>query len=224
MSHSEKNVQHIAAEIHRGLVGSSLSCIGLHGTSVQTLIQAIDTGYIPGAGSNNFQGPDFPQVGDLYYCPFPTRRVLELYGPKLQQDLRTYSPSFDAENYAGDISRSHFVLSMLGLSLDDGESEDYARDFTDHNDGISQKQAKEYFLKSFSPTILDKVENAAKRISGIVLGIHEDALYEYIDDYGDQGGIDRRLHTNIGFAIGFVRGVRVLDPISNGLLTRRLQT
>jgi len=227
MSDKEKYKAHIEGELARGLVGKWRRCIGLHGTSVHTITYAINTGVVPGATAETYADLRFPQRGDLYYYPYPTRRILGLYDREQQSKLKKYPALWRVQRSAEILASIHHVLHALRLPIENPEFHSQAAALIYNIDeDVIPESTVQFFESQGVPyrQLGDLVREALQR-KGVIFGIDKRALSIYPEGPGDPGNNDRRIMTSTsGMAINHLRGLVVLDTYSQQLLEDNLRT
>jgi hypothetical protein len=181
-------------------------CIGYQGTSIETLEHMLDKGGIPGHTGLFSANKRLPQLGDLYFYPrlsnFPKKILPELFNRDgIPASWKEFAAD-DSAALAAVRAAGHFFAWFLNLDLAEFRfhAECYVEDYPQRTieTRIAYKKFKKYNLSNHD--LAWAVYYARKR-SGVVLGLSEEALEVYPPTIGD-GGDDFRINV-------FPRG---LDP------------
>ncbi len=234
-----ERVEFLRAQIERGI--DFETCIGLHGTSIYGLYEAVRTGYFTG---NTPFVDDFtdPETRDFYFHPLLRHRDMipvEIDWIPEEESLA------QVKTYAVGAAFAHAFLSSLELPIDDPEHERpwmakrmyhyrtleesienvkkwYGPDFEKHKDHIIETlqgeiEEEEEPIKYFESLGIDKARllqerDKAFRYNGLIIGIHPQALQDLILLPGDYREGDVRFRATGGIDIKYMMGCQILGP------------
>lgn len=206
-----KRLDHIRTQLRTGLSPERLmrdsKIVGVHGTSVYTIREAMRTGFIP---------PGSVSRGWLYYWPVMSRtnrqtavediREVVIYAGQNQQydELMRRLGFVGGRNPATRLETEHLielfdtvdhrwtVKNFTGARRE-------ALDFFEKRHGISNEQ----LLR----TIYDVRQ---QNLGGVIFGLNRDAPRKFLEDWGDE--IDKRLFVGKrGLPVQYIRGMQVLS-------------
>lgn len=194
--------QYLAKQYHDGF-GSD--CIGYHGTSIETMLVVIDTGFVPCRTA----GKEFwLRNGDLSFFPvkskFPSHKNFD--------DFPNEGEVIDSTHgYANDIALEHYFHRITGMDLKKPYHEvrlclspKYRPDSNHHFMKYLKRRLKE---KMPTAEEVYRILDESRERKGLIIGLREAVLenYKLLDgDYGEgdlrmrcPGGLDYRLITGI---------------------------
>jgi hypothetical protein len=223
------------------------TCIGVHGTSLFSLIEGIRTGFIPGTVTHEDEWHD-PTKRDLYFMP------LKRHQEMIPFDL-DYEEENDAmrsvESYASAIAFAHAFFREVGLPIEDPElqrtyhAKQFLQDgftnekeiqnlrdsikndspeFRAHIERTIQQdiEAEEEMVAHFRELGIGRDQLACAKIKahifkGVLLGLHPTIFQDYDVLLGDRDQGDLRLRSDRGLDIRHITGCSV-----SGLLERKI--
>jgi len=177
-------------------------CIGYHGTSLEALQYLIENGHWPVSNLEGFYG-DTPGIS--FYPRKSQFSTFDLLGVNFPDEKYMAK---EAANYAEQIARSHHLLRLLNLPIDDDAMEDNARNIANNSPDDARDPEKEYrfFLEIVKDKkILDEAIAKAKKRHGVVIGLSKSALGKGTVQHGDPG--DLRILTPSGVDLSFISGI-----------------
>ena len=180
---SSSNEAIIKNAFSRGVSKSDASVIGYHGTSIQTIIYAINTGFLPvtagtehlysGLHQKHIYGKKFELYG-IHIVPNPNNKVVKTM--PFKQPLSP-NPMEEAEKYAKVISQRHSVFDQYSLDWFDPKHHEIAKtiDDIDHSPEYVQKKFK------LSPPKAKFLQ------AGVVLALSETIVDDFAINVGGDG-------------------------------------
>jgi len=204
---------------------SRAKTIGYHATSLEAIEHLLVYGGLSGITST--ETPNIQQVGDLYFYPqwrrFPRSHHLVAKEGFFHEDWeradRNESPDFELlEGYASDIARKHRFIRLLGLNMEDSQTQYLAQVLSgsqpqtlrgnqlgEYNEFFLELRSRGYTAQQLQNAIQDSTER-----KGLILGLHRAILALYSITPGDEGG-DLRINVfPNGLPVAFLSGILAL--------------
>lgn len=174
--------------------------VGLHGCSIETVIDLILNGGLIG-NTTVFSGPEDRtyRIGTLAF--YPLREALPDYSPQVAQYfLDGVEEAFsEAEVYANMLGQTHYFMDVLGLSKKDERLNVFSRTILDDGIdyiGIERSGINELAREiGVSPQAILAVRAKAQERKGIVLVLSKQIINDFTIDDGDAGTGDLRIQT-----------------------------
>ncbi|MBI2599755.1 hypothetical protein HYW43_02430 [Candidatus Daviesbacteria bacterium] len=197
--------------------------IGLHGTSIETIIFLIEKGVLPGSPLPSYKDKRRVQNGDIFFAEFP-----EELPEKYQNSEYTRSdelPAYRAFFYAEETARQHYLLTTLGLPFSDQSiynasmALSFSGEVEDKIELAQEKFAQPLERNANVPrrTLLDVLARCDSR-KGVVLGIHESVRKHYIVDLSTDG--DFRFNCSQGLDIKYLTLLLPFGRVEQGFLKK----
>lgn len=176
----------------------TIDCVAYHHTTLEAIQYLIENGGIPGQTEPQFENPNLPQVGDVYFTPrgltFPFDRLPGLWEEESNEYF--YPSSAQKVETSDALPVSHRLCSVLGLNI--GVYGLTALNYAEDTNGVRYMdffEAEEVFRNI---GLTDKELTAALEIAtprkGILVGLTLRALDGFPLSRGD-AGYDIRLST-----------------------------
>lgn len=197
----------------------------VHGTSVETLLLAKNSGVIIGYSHDKPLGQY--RRGDLSVYPTPQliNKIDHLTDPSIREQLVEYPNEAItyAKTYAERAAQRHALLTNLGIPISDQTAEIQALRLIEGEGGHPRTTAytRGYFLKTYSHEVLEAALQKALLRKGFLLGISPEITTtpSITLQEGDRGSSDIRITTNgHGLPYLLISGIEPLGPIEEEFL------
>lgn len=207
--------QLLAAAFSRGV--NPATALVFHGTAVEAIEQAFDTGRILPSPSRSRE-----LKGAIYVFGNPESKVLKAFanakGIKLERQAFGLNETFrNAEGYAADIGKRQCFLSALGMATDavNKKHADNMFGFASEIWTEDREKAIAYFVgKGVSRAKVDEARAQANEAKGIVISFHPEILetsgVTLTPAFGTDDGL--RLYAPKGIPLRLVEGI---EPMGN---------
>lgn len=199
---AEDNARIVHDAFRRGVDRNDPSALGFHGTSLQTLKKALQTGFLPVTkGTEGIYGSD--RYGDgkdaygLHIVPNPRNATVQKIQFRREREI---DPLEDAANWAKHTANRHHMFDKHGLDMDDAEHHRMAF-------RVQQGEAPEASLK-----LPGRTPNPNPTKGGVVLSISEDVARDFKVSVGGDGD-DLNIHT-YALPLKYIAGIEPQDDAS----------
>ena len=192
------------------------SCVGYHGTSIESIDYILQHGKLPGTTYDTYPGQeDNPQEGDIYFVPsgnFPVRRL-----PELEDVADDILGRTSVSKYAWTVALGHGFCSKLNISIENcARAYSFIDALKNYGDKFRAKEEEYVFFQNISGRSREEIDVAvevALQRKGVILGLDKKALSKFRFSYGDQGD-DFRVSTNIeGLALKYLSSIKPLGEV-----------
>lgn len=156
---------YVVNEYRRGLTGDG--CIGLHGTSLETIQYLLANGVLPG-GIKNHRMDDEP--GEVFYTPLKHTGTIS----SVDIEMSTW--------YAKKNGARHFLSSQLNLDLSKPQSHVIVNRLANHTSvplADNPKFQKLFTTKGWHPSEIQNLVELAEEQKGIIVGIRTQVSSRY---------------------------------------------
>lgn len=196
------NAKAIHDAFQRGVDRKDTSVLGFHGTSLQTLKKALQTGSLPVTkGTEGVYGGERYGAGKeaygLHIVPNPRNATVQKIQFRREREI---DPLEDAANWAKHTANRHHLFDKHGLDMDDPEHHRLA--FL-----VQQGEAPEASLKAPG-----RSPNPNPIKGGVVLSISEDAARDFKVSVGGDGD-DLNIQT-AALPLRYIKGIEPQDDAS----------